>query len=263
MTGSRGATRGAPSVHPVGASYRVGSVLPGVAAAVAAGVFAHLLPGVVAWRSMRCRLLPRLSGVGDPRHVALTFDDGPDPKSTPPILDALDALGWHATFFCLGSQVRLAPQLTQELVRRGHEVAVHGDNHRSHLRRPFTSTVPDIRRARQTIEDVSGAPVRWFRPPYGAVSSATVVAARASGLQLVLWTTWGLDWKPRATGRTVAANVARTFHPGATVLLHDSDITSIPGTWRSTLSALPLLSEQWAAAGLTVGTLAEHGIGSG
>ncbi len=123
---------------------------------------------------------------------------------------------------------------------------MHGDSHRSHLRRPFTSTVPDLRRARETVEDVAGVPVRWFRPPYGAVSTATLVAARTTGLQLVLWTTWGLDWQPRATGRTVAANVARTFRPGATVLLHDSDITSIPGTWRSALSALPILGRQWA-----------------
>src|SRR4029077_10585409 len=98
-------------------------------AATAGAVVAHLLPGGVAWRSMRCRFLPRLSGVGDPTHVALTFDDGPDPVSTPPLLDALEALGWNATFFCLGSQVRRSPGLTKELVSRGHELAVHGDSH--------------------------------------------------------------------------------------------------------------------------------------
>ena len=63
----------------------------------------------------------------------------------------------------------------------------------SHLRRPVTSTVPDLIRARDTIEAAGGASVRWFRPPYGAVSSATLVAARRARLQLVLWTTWGLD----------------------------------------------------------------------
>jgi peptidoglycan-N-acetylglucosamine deacetylase len=229
--------------------------------AVGVGVVAHLLPGVVAWRSMRCRLLPRLSGVGDPGHVALTFDDGPDPKATPPILDALEALGWRATFFCLGAQVRRSPGLTRELVERGHEIGVHGDGHTSHLRRPSTTAVPDVLRARQTIEQITGTEAHWFRPPYGAVSSATLVAARRSRLQLVLWTTWGLDWRAHATGRTVAANVQRTFHPGATVLLHDSDITSVPGCWRSTVAALPRMAEAWAAAGLKVGTLGEHGVG--
>jgi peptidoglycan-N-acetylglucosamine deacetylase len=249
--------------RPAGGTATTGlatSLASVAAVGVASGVVAHLLPGVVAWRSMRCRLLPRLSGVGDAGHVALTFDDGPDPRSTPPILDALDALGWHATFFCLGSQVRRSPALTQELVQRGHEVAVHGDSHRSHLRRPLSSVGPDVIRARDTIEDVAGASVRWLRPPYGAVSAATLVAARRSGLQLVLWTTWGLDWRPNATGRRVAVNVDRTFRAGATVLLHDSDITSTPGTWRSTLAALPLLADRWAAAGLKVGTLAEHGV---
>jgi peptidoglycan-N-acetylglucosamine deacetylase len=247
-----------PGKPPTG---RAESLTIGVAVGAAVGAVAHLLPGVVAWRSMRCRLLPRLAGVGDTNHVALTFDDGPDPRSTPPILDALDALGWHATFFCLGSQVRRSPALTQELVQRGHEVGVHGDSHRSHLRRPLTSVGPDVIRARDTIEDVTNTSARWLRPPYGAVSSATLVAARRSGLQLVLWTTWGLDWRPNATGRSVAARVDRTFHPGATVLLHDSDITSTRGSWRSTLAALPLLAERWAAAGLKVGPLADHGVG--
>ena len=264
LSGDRTRPAGTTATRPGDGPGHVGA-RPGVGVAaatgLAAGVVAHLLPGVVAWRSMRCRLLPQLSGVGDSGHVAITFDDGPDPVATPAILDALDSLGWRATFFCLGSQVRRSPDLTGELVRRGHEVAVHGDSHRSHLRRPFTSTVPDLLRARDTIEEAAGVPVRWFRPPYGAVSSATLVAARKAGLRLVLWTTWGLDWRPRATGRTVAANVARTFRPGATVLLHDSDITSIPGTWRSALSALPILGQQWAAAGLQVGTLGAHGVG--
>jgi peptidoglycan/xylan/chitin deacetylase (PgdA/CDA1 family) len=214
----------------------------------------------VAWRSVRCRLLPRLSGVGRPDHVALTFDDGPDPASTPPILDALDRLGWHATFFCLGSQVRRDAGLARELVARGHELGVHGDRHVSHLRRPATWTVPDVRRARRLIEDVARVETRWFRPPYGALSSSALVAARLADLQLVLWTTWGLDWQPRATGRSVAGHVARTWYPGPTVLLHDSDITSAPGSWRATLSALPLLAERWEAAGLSVGTLSEHGL---
>jgi peptidoglycan-N-acetylglucosamine deacetylase len=231
------------------------------AVALVGGALVHVLPGAVAWRRARCRLLPRLSGVGDPGHVALTFDDGPDPRSTPAILDALDDFGWRATFFCLGSQVTRSPGLAQELLLRGHEIGVHGHEHASHLRRPATWTVPDVIRARDTIAETVGQPSRWFRPPYGALSASAVTASRRAGLQLVLWTTWGLDWRSDSTGRSVAANVERTFHPGATVLLHDSDITSAPGSWRSTLAALPLLAERWEAAGLRVGPLADHGIG--
>ena len=72
------------------------------AAAWAAPSVARLLPP-------RWKATPRLSGLGDPRHVALTFDDGPDPGSTPAVMEALDALGWTATFFCLGSMTAACP----------------------------------------------------------------------------------------------------------------------------------------------------------
>ena len=224
----------------------------------AAGVVGHLLPGVVAWRSARARLLPGLSGVGRADHVALTFDDGPDALSTPLVLDALDALGWRATFFCLGSQARRAPQVVHELVDRGHEIGVHGDLHKSHLRRPVPSVVRDVAAAKATLEDLTGRKITWFRPPYGAVSTSSIAAARRNRLRMVLWTTWGLDWRSDATGTTVAGNVERTFLPGATVLLHDSDITSTPDSWKATIDALPLLAGEWRARGLEVGPLSEH-----
>jgi peptidoglycan/xylan/chitin deacetylase (PgdA/CDA1 family) len=192
--------------------------------------------------------------------VALTFDDGPDPGSTPLILDALDGFGWKATFFCLGSQVERSPELAVEIVGRGHELGAHGYLHTSHLRRPIPWAVRDLRRAERLLEDVTGQRLRWFRPPYGALSASSVVAARSSGLQTVLWTTWGRDWREDATGDTVAHDVTRTFYPGATVLLHDSDITSAPGSWKATLDALPILAERWAAQGLSVGPLGEHGL---
>jgi peptidoglycan/xylan/chitin deacetylase (PgdA/CDA1 family) len=232
------------------------------AAAVVVGVGAlvHLLPGLVGWRWARVRALPRLSGIGHPDHVALTFDDGPDPTSTPAILDTLDVLGWKATFFCLGVQARRSPGLVAEIVARGHEPAVHGDTHASHLLRAGPSTIADLRRARDTIEDAAGVPVRWFRPPYGAVAASTLMATRTVGMTMVLWSTLGVDWKASSTGHSVAANVERTFRPGATVLLHDSDVTAAPGSWHSTVDALPLLATRWDAAGLRVGTLGEHGL---
>jgi peptidoglycan/xylan/chitin deacetylase (PgdA/CDA1 family) len=238
-------------------------ITPGWAAAAAAGTlgagaFLHLVPGVVAWRSARVRLLPGLSGVGRPDHVALTFDDGPDPVSTPLVLDTLDAFGWRATFFCLGSQARRAPRLVGQLVSRGHEIGVHGDSHESHLRRSAPAVVRDVRAARVLLEDLSGRPVEWFRPPYGGVSAASLVAARRTGLRMVLWTTWGLDWRADATAVSVAANVRRTFVPGATVLLHDSDVTSTPDSWKATIDALPLLAGDWHERGLDVGPLGEH-----
>jgi peptidoglycan/xylan/chitin deacetylase (PgdA/CDA1 family) len=221
---------------------------------------AHFGPGAVAWRRARCAWLPRLSGVGPADHVALTFDDGPDPDSTPHVLDVLDQFGWRATFFCLGSQVERHPDVTEELVRRGHEVGVHGYEHTSHLRRPAPWAVRDTVKARDLIAEVTQTTPRWFRPPYGAVSASSLAASRASELQLVLWTSWGMDWKEGATGVSVADHIRRTWVPGATVLLHDSDLTSAPGSWKSTIEALPILAGEWEAQGLSVGSLEEHGL---
>lgn len=243
----------------ISAGGRLGAV-PFAIGAAAVGVLAHLAPGVASWRAMRCRVAPGLAGVGDPHHVALTFDDGPDPVSTPAFLDTLDGLGWRATFFCLGQQVRRDPDLTREVVRRGHELGVHGDVHTNHLRRAVTWTVPDLLRARDLVADVAGVEPRWFRPPYGAVATSSLVAAHYAGLRTVLWTSWGRDWRPEATPETVVADLERTWHRGATVLLHDSDITSAPECWRSALGALPTLAERWGARGLKVGTLAQHGL---
>jgi len=85
-------------------------------------------------------------------------------------------------------------------------------------------------------------------------------AARQLGLQTVLWTAWGRDWRPRATADSVVRDVARGLRPGATVLLHDSDCTSAPQCWRATLGALPLLAPVFEQRGLRPGPLAEHGL---
>jgi peptidoglycan-N-acetylglucosamine deacetylase len=240
---------------------RTGRLVLAGGGAVAAGVaIGHLLPAVTSWRGLRCWATPRLAGVGHDDHVALTFDDGPDPRSTPAILDQLDRLGWRATFFLLGPMVRRSPSLAAELAGRGHEIAVHGDEHRSHLHRTPGAIRDDVARARDSIADATGVAPLWFRPPFGALSAGSLTAAHQLGLRPVLWTTWGRDWRAEATAATVLADVADGLRPGATVLLHDSDCTSAPDSWRATLGALEPMVELFAGRGLAVGPLAEHGI---
>jgi peptidoglycan/xylan/chitin deacetylase (PgdA/CDA1 family) len=207
------------------------------------------------------RLTPALVGVGRAGHVALTFDDGPDPISTPEFLTVLDALGWRATFFMLGSMVRRAPGLAEEVAAAGHEVAVHGDIHANMLTRTPWAVAYDIARARDSIVDATGSAPGWFRPPFGILSAGALRAARRLGLRTVLWTTWGRDWRSAATPATVAADVTRRYIDGGTVLLHDSDSQSYPGSWRSAVGALPRLAEHFESRGLAVGTIGEHGSG--
>src|SRR4051794_5128407 len=90
---------------------------------------AHLGPAATWLPGVRLLLFPGLSGHGRRDHIALTFDDGPDPASTPRFLDVLDALGVRATFFVLGESVMRHPALVRETTRRGHELGVHGWTH--------------------------------------------------------------------------------------------------------------------------------------
>jgi peptidoglycan/xylan/chitin deacetylase (PgdA/CDA1 family) len=207
------------------------------------------------------RLTPALVGVGRRGHVALTFDDGPDPSSTPQFLDALDTLRWRATFFMLGEMTRRDPGLAKEVAARGHEIAVHGDVHGNMLRRTPRHTRDDITRAFDSVADATGVVPAWFRPPFGISSYASLRAARRLGMTTVLWTTWGRDWRREATPDSVVADVTRRYVDGGTVLLHDSDCTSFPGSWRSALGALPRLADEFTGRALTVGPVGDHGIG--
>ena len=233
------------------------------AAAVAVGgaaALVHAGPALAGVSPIGMRLTPSLVGRGREDHVALTFDDGPDPASTPAFLAALDRLGWRATFFVLGTMARQAPGLTAEVAAAGHEVAVHGDEHRNMLRRMPGAAADDIRRCFDTIAELTGRAPTWFRPPFGILSYGALRGARRVGLTTVLWTTWGRDWRQEATPQTVVDDVMRRYVGGGTVLLHDSDCESYPGSWNATLGALPMLADELAARQLTVGPLADHGI---
>jgi peptidoglycan/xylan/chitin deacetylase (PgdA/CDA1 family) len=238
-----------------------GAALAGLT--VAGLAIAHAGPGLTALGPLRRRLFPRLAGLGRPDHVALTFDDGPDPASTPAFLDLLAARHLHATFFLLGSMVAEAPQLAAEIAAAGHEVAVHGWDHRYTILRSPWDVLGDLARARDAVSAASGQRPRFFRPPYGVLSSGAVLAARRLGLTPVLWSSWGREWAPGATADAVFAAVTADLTGGGTILLHDSDCTSPAGAAAAALGALPRLLDECSARGLAVGTLADHGLGQG
>jgi peptidoglycan/xylan/chitin deacetylase (PgdA/CDA1 family) len=229
-------------------------------ALVAAGV-AHAAPSAAFIPGLRRRFLPGLAGVGDSEHVALTFDDGPDPRSTPLFLRLLAEHDVRATFFLLGEQVFRSPDTARRIVEAGHEIALHGWDHRCLLRRGPRSTYTDLARACDVIDRTVGVRPHWFRAPYGVFSTASLVAARRLGLAPVLWTCWGFDWTRRATGESVFKLVTRDLRGGGTILLHDSDVAASPGAWRSTLAALPRLLAYCDRQELRVGSLGEHSTG--
>jgi peptidoglycan-N-acetylglucosamine deacetylase len=210
-----------------------------------AAIASQYIPSVVALGQWgRVRALPgdlcRWQGPRFARSVALTFDDGPDAEGTPRVLDALDQLCLQATFFVLGECARERPDLVEEIARRGHEVAMHGDEHARHLLHSPAWVRRDLTRARDTMTELAHPP-RWYRPTYGQASGSTLLFAKTMGLRTVLWSAWGREWA-LADSREVAAHVDRRLRPGAIVLLHDSDRYGPRGMWRVVLDALPLIA---------------------
>ena len=188
---------------------------------------------------------------------------GPTPCPRPSSSRVLDALGWRATFFMLGDMVRRAPGVAREVAAAGHEIAVHGDRAPQHAP-PHATRGQRRRRAARTTPSPQRPDVepRWFRPPFGILSFACVRAARRHRMTTVLWTTWGRDWRREATPESVVADVQRRYVDGGTVLLHDSDCESYPGSWKSTLGALPRLGRRVRGARPVGRPVGEHGIES-
>ena len=234
-------------------------VTAGAALSVGLSV-AQLAPALASVGPLRRAAFPRLAGIGARDHVALTFDDGPDPHYTPALIALLEVLRVKATFFLLGHMLAANPHLGRDLVAAGHEVGLHGWTHRVLPGRSPAATHRDLARGRDLIADVTGRPVHWWRPPYGVLTSSSLISAYQLGLTPVLWTTWGRDWTADATAASVRATVRRGLRPGATILLHDSDCTSAAGSSRATLAALPGMVKDIRARSWRLGPLGEHSL---
>jgi peptidoglycan-N-acetylglucosamine deacetylase len=220
------------------------------------------LPRTTRYQPVR-RLFPRLEGRGSSDHVALTFDDGPDPSSTPAFLEVLASLEVRATFFVLGEMVQRAGGLTRELAERGHELAVHGWDHGAYFVREPLRVRRDLAHTRALMQELAGVSPSFYRPPYEKLTGSALLAARSLGLRTVLWSAWGKDWSDAATATSVLQTLWPDLDGGATILLHDSDSNSASGSWRATLEAIGPLVNELRSRGLRIGTLSEHGHGVG
>jgi peptidoglycan/xylan/chitin deacetylase (PgdA/CDA1 family) len=190
----------------------------------------------------------------DGKRVALTFDDGPDPDATPAVLDALDEAGITATFFVVGEQAAAHPRLAREVANRGHEIGLHGYEHREHSELSQREARDDLARGLGTLEVAGGRRPTIFRPPYGRFSEDSYEACRHLGLEPVLWSAWGMDWEPLPAER-ITDLVSRDLEPGAIVLLHDSARYSPRSDAAATAEAIPLLAAAAAERALGFGPL--------
>ena len=184
--------------------------------------------------------------------VALTFDDGPDPDATPAVLDALEEANVRATFFLLGEQAFEHRALAREVADRGHEVALHGFEHREHSELSGRAARDDLARGLGTIEVATGRKPSLFRPPYGRFSDDSYAACGDLRLEPVLWSAWGMDWEPLPAERIVDLAV-RDLEAGAILVLHDSARYAPRSDAGATAEALSGIAEAARAAGLQLG----------
>jgi peptidoglycan/xylan/chitin deacetylase (PgdA/CDA1 family) len=162
---------------------------------------------------------PSGSENGIRRRFALTFDDGPDPRWTPAILDALVASRARATFFVLGPHAAARPSLIARILDEGHAVGVHAHDHVRHTDLDAAAGAADLDRALATLERLGVRPALW-RTPWGVEAPWTRPAAAARGLRLVGWSADTHDWRGDAAATMLAA-VAPAIDDGAIVLAHD------------------------------------------
>lgn len=164
------------------------------------------------------KALCRAQGAG--RKVALTFDDGPDARLTPQVLDVLKNHGAEACFFLVGA--RIEPELLERMEAEGHIVGNHTFAHRG--AGPFATTKRMIGDARQTDEAISGVlrcRPKLFRPPFGVTNPMIGRMVRAQGYTVVGWSIRSFDTLAQPRERVVE-RIHRQLHDGAVILLHDN-----------------------------------------
>ena len=197
-----------------------------------------------------------LSQAGPGRRIALTFDDGPNPRATPAILDALGDAGVAATFFVLGRHADRWPGLVERTHHEGHLLANHGWHHRKlHLRSPRWVR-DDIAAGARAVERAAGVATALFRAPHGfrapwVVPTAHALAHRVVGWSLGVWdsATPGVD--------TIIRRTVEGVRPGSIVLLHDGDGYDPAGDRMQTAAALPAIIRELRARGYEFVTLAD------
>jgi peptidoglycan/xylan/chitin deacetylase (PgdA/CDA1 family) len=189
--------------------------------ALAAGGFAY----AALWPASRL-FGPALIAPPRPGELALTFDDGPNPLWTPRLLDLLDRRSVRATFFLVGSRAQAEPALVRQILSAGHLIGNHSWSHLN-LALASSATIEDqLYRTTQTLAEITGAPPRFFRPPYGARRPATLAIARRLGLTPVLWNAMTSDWKnpsADAIALRLTHKIDSLYRRGlsANIVLHD------------------------------------------
>lgn len=163
------------------------------------------------------------SGPPGARGVALTFDDGPSPTSTPKVLKLLKDANIKATFFVIGKKAEAHPEIIKDILDQGHAVAMHSyAHHRLFSLKSARYVREDLKKAIQVLTDITGDRPVLFRPPIGHTNPTIARIVKELGLQVIGWNVRALDGVSVADPKKVALRVKRGLKDGAVILMHDA-----------------------------------------
>ena len=183
--------------------------------------------------------------------IALTVDDGPDPKFSPQAVEILKKHGAKATFFVVGSQVERYPQVLEMEINAGNEIGNHSYSHKKLSQLNRKQMDQEIKRTNGIIFKNTGHHVIWFRPPYGQYNMWVVEDARDEGMSTVMWTSV-VECKRLHDPVKMAQKVINEARPGGIILFHDSRLDRT-----NTIKALPMIIEGLKKKGYRFVTLSE------
>jgi polysaccharide deacetylase family sporulation protein PdaB len=196
----------------------------------------------------------KLHGSTSEKKVALTFDDGPDERFTPKILDILKANNVKATFFIVGKRANEDPELVKRIVREGHVIGNHSFSHANLPKLDEKQFEEQIRSSEAAIKQLIGYAPKLIRPPYGAINEEQVKWVSEHNYVIVNWNVDSLDWKSLGSEQ-VLTNVMKQTRPGSIILQHSGGAAS--QDLSGTVEALPSIISKLKANGYEMVTIPE------
>lgn len=193
------------------------------------------------------------SGDNNKKLVALTFDDGPESKYTPQILDILDQYNIKATFFVIGENAERYPEALRSIHERGHEIGNHTWSHKYLPKLSKDAMEKEITMTGDVITEIVGEYAPVFRPPYGALKKQGLELANSLGYNVVNWSVDTKDWAG-TSGEQMMKYVKAQLTPGGIILMHNG---GNPKSIKNTVDILPTLIEWIKEQGYEIGTVSE------
>lgn len=185
-----------------------------------------------------------------PKELALTFDDGPNPAWTPRLLDLLAEHNVHATFFMVGKFAKAERELARRVVDAGHLIGNHTWTHPDLSRAPESQILDELTRSNDLLVGITGSPIRYFRPPFGARRPYVLKLARQLGLIPVIWNAMTSDWSEPSADKIatnlmirIDGNQRRGY--ATNIVLHDGSHRNIGADRGPSIAACGQLLERY------------------